>query len=694
MVMKFANHQKHLRYFDVGCVSSGIANSTLSSYVQIIKNTCDISTLVVFHPESPIQHSHHTSKAIKTLAIFRRWLCFIRNRQFNMVMKFANRQKHLRYFDVGCFSSGIANSTLSSYVQSNQNTCDISTLVVFHPESPIQHGHEVRKSSKTLAIFRRWLFFIRNRQFNMVIKLANHQKHLRYFDVGCFSSGIANSTLSSYIQIIKNTCDISTLVVFHPESPIQHSHHTSKSSKTLAIFRRGLFFIRNRQFNTLIIRPNHQKHLRYFDVGCFSSGIANSTLSSYVQIIKNTCDISTLVVFHPESTIQHSHHTSKSSKTLAIFRRWLCFIRNRQFNTLIIRPNHQKHLRYFDVGCFSSGIANSTLSSYVQIIKNTCDISTLVVFHPESPILHSHHTSKSSKTLAIFRRWLCFIRNRQFNTLIIRPNHQKHLRYFDVGCFSSGIANSTLSSYVQIIKNTCDISTWVVFHPESPIQHSHHTSKSSKTLAIFRRWLCFIRNRQFNTLIIRPNHQKHLRYFDVGFVSSGIANSTLSSYVQIIKNTCDISTLVVFHPESPIQHSHHTSKAIKTLAIFRRWLFFIRNRQFNMVMKFANRQKHLRYFDVCCFSSGIANSTLSSYVQSNQNTCDISTLVVFHPESPIQHGHEVRKSSKTLAIFRRVLFFIRNRQFNTLIIRPKQSKHLRYFDVGCFSSGIANSAWS
>src|SRR6056300_231037 len=500
MVMKFANHQKHLRYFDVGCVSSGIANSTLSSYVQIIKNTCDISTLVVFHPESPIQHSHHTSKAIKTLAIFRRWLCFIRNRKFNMVMKFANRQKHLRYFDVGCFSSGIANSTLSSYVQIIKNTCDISTWVVFHPESPIQHSHHTSKSSKTLAIFRRWLFFIRNRQFNTLIIRPNHQKHLRYFDVGCFSSGIANSTLSSYVQIIKNTCDISTLVVFHPESTIQHSHHTSKSSKTLAIFRRWLCFIRNRQFNTLIIRPNHQKHLRYFDVGCVSSGIANSTLSSYVQIIKNTCDISTLVVFHPESPIQHGHEVCKSSKTLAIFRRWLFFIRNRKFNTLIILPNNQ----------------------------NTCDISTLVVFHPESPIQHGHEVCKSSKTLAILRRWLCFIRNRKFNTLIIRPNHQKHLRYFDVGCVSSGIANSTLSSYVQIIKNTCDISTLVVFHPESPIQHGHEVCKSSKTLAIFRRWLFFIRNRQFNTLIILPKQSKHLRYFDVGCVSSGIANSTWS----------------------------------------------------------------------------------------------------------------------------------------------------------------------
>src|SRR6056300_1375681 len=341
-----------------------------------------------------------------------------------------------------------------------------------------------------------------------------------------------------------------------------------------------------------------------------------------------------LVVFHPESPIQHSHHTSKSSKTLAIFRRWLSFIRNRQFNTLIIRPNHQKHLRYFDVGCVSSGIANSTLSSYVQIIKNTCYISTLVVFHPESPIRHSYHTSKSSKTLAIFRRWLFFIRNRQFNTLIIRPNHQKHLRYFDVGCFSSGIANSTLSSYLQIIKNTCDISTLVVFHPESPIQHSHHICKSSKTLAIFRRWLFFIRNRQFNMVMKFANHQKHLRYFDAGCFSSGIANSTLSSYLQIIKNTCDISTLVVFHPESPIQHGHEVCKSSKTLAIFRRWLFFIRNRQFNMVMKFANHQKHLRYFDVGCVSSGIANSTLSSYFQ----------------------------TIKTLAIFRRWLFFIRNRQ--------------------------------
>src|SRR6056300_1444385 len=374
------------------------------------------------------------------------------------------------------------------------------------------------KSSKTLAIFRRWLFYIRNRQFKTLIICPNHQKHLRYFDVGCFTSEIANSKHSSYVQIIKNTCDISTLVVLHPKSPIQNTHHMSKSSKTLAIFRRWLFYIRNRQFKTLIICPNHQKHLRYFDVGCFTSEIANSKHSSYVQIIKNTCDISTLVVLHPKSLIQ---------------------------NTL------------------TSKIANSKHSSYVQIIKNTCDISTLVVLHPKSPIQNTHHMSKSSKTLAIFRRWLFYIRNRQFKTLIICPNHQKHLRYFDVGCFTSEIANSKHSSYVQIIKNTCDISTLVVLHPKSPIQNTHHMSKSSKTLAIFRRWLFYIRNRQFKTLV---------------------------------------------HLKSPIQNTHHMSTSSKTLAIFRRWLFYIRNRQFKTLIICPNHQKHLRYFDVGCFTSEIANS--------------------------------------------------------------------------------------
>src|SRR6056300_1165121 len=620
------------------------------------------------------------SKSSKTLAIFPRWLFYIQNRQFKTLIICPNHQKHLRYFHVGCFTSEIANSKHSSYVQIIKNTCDISTLVVLHPKSPIQNTHHMSKSSKTLAIFRRWLFYIRNRQFKTLIICPNHQKHLRYFDVGCFTSEIANSKHSSYVQIIKNTCRISTLVVSHPKSPIQNTHHMSKSSKTLAVFRRWLFLIRNRQFKTLIICPNHQKHLPYFDVGCFSSEIANSKHSSYVQIIKNTCRISTLVVSHPKSPIQNTHHMSKSSKTLAVFRRWLFLIRNRQFKTLIICPNHQKHLPYFDVGCFSSEIANSKHSSYVQIIKNTCRISTLVVSHPKSPIQNTHHMSKSSKTLAVFRRWLFLIRNRQFKTLIICPNHQKHLPYFDVGCFSSEIANSKHSSYVQIIKNTCRISTLVVSHPKSPIQNTHHMSKSSKTLAVFRRWLFLIRNRQFKTLIICPNHQKHLPYFDVGCFSSEIANSKHSSYVQIIKNTCRISTLVVSHPKSPIQNTHHMSKSSKTLAVFRRWLFLIRNRQFKTLIICPNHQKHLPYFDVGCLSSEIANPTLESYVQIIKNTCHISTLVVYHPKSPIQHLNHMSKSSKTPAIFRRWLFIIRNRKFGqNLNHMSKSSKTLAIF---------------
>ena len=47
------------------------------------------------------------------------------------------------------------------------------------------------------------------------------------------------------------------------------------------------------------------------------------------------------------------------------------------------------------------------------------------------------------------------------------------------------------------------------------VQHFHHRSKSSNTLAILRRWLFLMRLRQFNTFITDPNHQTHLRYCDV-----------------------------------------------------------------------------------------------------------------------------------------------------------------------------------
>src|SRR6056300_1074014 len=107
-----------------------------------------------------------------------------------------------------------------------------------------------------------------------------------------------------------------------------------------------MFSIRNRQFQAFKTSSNHPKHLRYFDVGCFPSEIVSFKHPKHLQIIQNTCDISTLDVFHPKSSV-----------------------------------------------------------SSIQIIQNTCDISTLDVFHPKSSVSSIQNIFKSSKTLAIFRRW-------------------------------------------------------------------------------------------------------------------------------------------------------------------------------------------------------------------------------------------------------------------------------------------------